>query len=105
MSDIVNEQWWLGDPEPGVLVWARLRVDEDGRAEVFDATGLRLHFDDEDFARSHLLDHGYRAYDGLDDDDAAGMGFDLAEVGPPAAEDEEELVTLMTQKLGAWTRN
>ena len=102
MSEIVQEQWWLGDPEPGVLIWARLRLDEEGRAEVLDSTGLRLRFDDEGFARAHLLDNGYRAFDGLDADDAAGMGFDLAEVGPPEADDDEELVSAMTQRL--WSR-
>jgi hypothetical protein len=102
MSDIVSEHWWLGDPEPGVLIWARLRIDEDGRAEILDSTGLRLRFDDENFARSHLLDHGYRAFDGLDAEDAQGMGFALAEVEPPEADSEGELVALMTQKL--WPR-
>jgi hypothetical protein len=105
MSEIVSEQWWLGDPEPGTLIWARLRLDDEGRAEVLDSYGMRLRFDDEGFARSHLLDNGYRAFDGLDADDAAGMGFDLAEIEPPAGDDEDELIAAMTQKPGSWSRS
>jgi len=92
-----NDQWWiasLGD----FLVWARLRVSPSGHVEVLDATGETLHYDDEDAGRSALLDAEFRAFDGLDDDDAAVMGFDLDSVEPPRAENDEELVPLMTEK-------
>ena len=93
-----DEHWWLaalGD----MLVWARLRVLDTGNAEVFDARGETLVYDDEDAARAALLDAEFRAFDGLDDDDAAQLGFDLDSLAPPEGEDDEELLALMTEKL------
>jgi len=92
------EQWWvtsLGD----ILVWARLRVRESGHAEVLSAEGEMLRYDDEDTAHAALLDADFRAFDGLDEDDAAMLGFDLGSIEPPEAENDEELVPLMTKKL------
>lgn len=92
------EQWWvavLGD----MLVWARMRVLESGAAEVFSAEGETLRYDDEDSAHAALLDADFRAFDGLDEDDAAMLGFDLDEIDPPEAENDEELLPLMTEKL------
>jgi hypothetical protein len=94
-----DEQWWvasLGD----TLVWARLRVLESGVAEVFDAQGETLRYNDEDAAHAALLDAEFRAFDGLDEDDAAHMGFDLDSTEPPEAENDEELLPLMTEKTG-----
>ena len=93
-----DDQWWLaalGD----MLVWARLRISESGNAEVFDARGETLVYDDEDSARAALLDAEFRAFDGLDEDDAALMGFDLDSTAPPEAEDDDDLLPLMTEKL------
>ena len=93
-----DDQWWLaalGD----MLVWARLRVSESGNAEVFDARGETLVYDDEDSARAALLDAEFRAFDGLDEDDAALLGFDLDSTAPPEAEDDDDLLPLMTEKL------
>ena len=98
LHDTPHEQWWvasLGD----TLIWARLRVHDSGTAEVFDAAGETLLYDDEDAAHAALLDAEFRAYDGLDDDDAAALGFDLESVAPPNAESDEALLPLMTEKL------
>lgn len=92
------EQWWvasLGD----MLIWARLRVREDGVADVFSAEGETLRYDDEDSAHAALLDAEFRAFDGLDEDDAALLGFDLDSIAPPEAANDEELLPLMTEKL------
>ena len=94
-----RESWWVLDPVPGVLVWARLVERDDGGSEVFDSTGLTTRFADETAARMHLLDQAYRAYDGLDEDDALEMGFSLATVAPPRAATELELLRAMTQRL------
>jgi len=97
-QDNYEEQWWiasLGD----MLVWARLRVLESGVAEVFNAEGETLRYDDEDAARMALLDAEFRLFEGLDDDDAATLGFELDSVEPPQAENDEELLPLMTEKL------
>jgi len=99
MSDSYDdEQWWvasLGD----ALIWARLRVLESGLAEVLDSAGETLRFDDEDTAQAALLDAEFRAWDGLDEEDAAQMGFDLEFTAPPEAESDEDLLPLMTEKL------
>ena len=92
------EHWWvtaLGD----TLIWARLRVLESGVAEVFDAAGDTLRYDDEDAAHAALLDAEFRVFDGLDEEDAAALGFDLDSIAPPEGEDDAALLPLMTEKL------
>jgi hypothetical protein len=92
------EQWWvaaLGD----TLVWARMRVLDSGTAEVFSAEGETLRYDDEDGAHAALLDAEFVAFDGLDEDDAAVLGFDLDSIQPPEAENDEDLLRYMTEKL------
>ena len=84
----ITDQWWVavvGD----MLVWARLSVFESGIAEVFDSSGERPRYDDEQQARMALLDAEFRAFDGLDEEDAALMGFDLDSVAPPQGDDED----------------
>ncbi len=91
-------EWWVavvGD----TLVWARLSMLESGIAEIFDSSGERPRYDDEQHARMALLDAEFRCFDGLDEEDAAIMGFDLESVEPPHSNDEEELLSLMVQKL------
>jgi len=96
MSESV--QWWiagLGD----TVIWARMQVLPDGVAEVFDNDGRVLRYDDETAARMALLDAEFRAFDGLDEDDAALLGFDLGDIEPPHGESDEELLPRMVQKL------
>jgi hypothetical protein len=91
-------QWWLaavGD----TLIWARLVVLDDGVAEVFDSDGGILRYDDETTARMALLDAEFRAFDGIDEDDAAAMGFDLDSFEPPRGDSDEELLKYMVHKL------
>jgi hypothetical protein len=93
-----EDQWWitsLGD----ILIWARLRVLESGVAEVFNAEGETLRYDDEDAAQMALLDAEYRAFDGLDDDDATMLGIELDSVEPPMGNTDEELLPVMTENL------
>lgn len=91
-------EWWvacIGD----TLVWARLRILDSGIAELLDSSGETLRYDDEASARMGLLDAEFRAFDGLDEDDAAILGFDLDEVEAPRGENDEDLVPQMVQKL------
>ena len=91
-------EWWVavvGD----TLVWARLTVLESGIAEVFDSSGERPRYDDEQHARMALLDAEFRSFNGLDEEDAAIMGFDLESVEAPFSNDDDELLTMMVQKL------
>jgi hypothetical protein len=97
MNELAAE-WWLacvGD----MLVWARLQVLDSGIAEILDSSGGNLRYDDEASARAALLDAEYRAFDGLDEDDAAILGFDLEEVEAPRGANDEELLALMIEKL------
>jgi hypothetical protein len=91
-------QWWiavLGD----TLIWARLTLTDSGVAEVFDSDGRTLRYDDETQARMALLDAEFRAFDGIDEDDAAILGFDLEEVEPPRGDSDEEMLPRMVEKL------
>ncbi len=93
-----NPQWWIaaiGD----TLIWARLTMTDAGIAEVFDSDGNTLRYDDETQARMALLDAEFRAYDGLDEEDAALLGFDLDEIEPPRGDSDEELIPRMVAKL------
>lgn len=94
----MSAQWWLaafGD----VMIWARMDVLDSGIAEVLDSDGRVLRYDDETAARMALLDAEFRAWDGLDEDDAAALGFDLDSVEPPRADNDEDLLPRMIQKL------
>jgi hypothetical protein len=97
MSDH-EPQWWLavlGD----TLIWARLTLTDEGVAEVFDSDGRTLRYDDETQARMALLDAEFRAWDGMDEDDAAMFGIDLEEIEPPRGDSDEEMLSRMVQKL------
>ena len=93
-----SEQWWVASLGR-TLVWARLRVSESGTATVFDCDGRTLPYDSEDSARGALLDAEFFAWDGLDEDDAARLGFDLGSVAPPRAKTDDALRERMIQEL------
>lgn len=102
MSDetrIIATQWWVASLGK-TLIWARLQVLESGVARVFDCDGRTLPYDGEDSARAALLDAEFRAWDGLDDEDAASLGFSLEAVQPPQADNDEQLREQMVQALG-----
>lgn len=96
----VSEHWWVASLGK-TLVWARLRVKPMGTAEVFDCDGRTLTYDSEESAQAALLDAEFRAFDGLDQDDAAGLGFNLGEVAPPQGDDDASLAERMIQTLPA----
>ncbi|WP_374605475.1 hypothetical protein [Arenimonas sp.] len=101
MSDETNrddDQWWLA-ALPRMLVWSRLRVLDSGVAEVFDCDGRINIYESEDVARSALMDAEFRAFDGMDADDAEAWGLDLEEIEPPRAEDDEALRERMIQPI------
>jgi hypothetical protein len=102
MSDtesVVSTQWWLASLGK-TLIWARLDLLSEGTARVFDCDGRKVSYDSEDSARAALLDAEFRAYDGLDAEDAGELGFSLEAVQPPHAESDETLRELMVQQLG-----
>ena len=96
----IAETWWVASLGR-TLVWARLRLRESGVAEVFDCDGRTLTYDSEDSARSALLDAEFRAFDGIDDDDALDLGFAPGEATPPLGQDDDTLRERMIQLLPA----
>lgn len=96
MSD--NDQWWLATIGR-TLIWARLRMLEAGTAEVLDSDGVSQPYDSEDTARAALMDAGFVALDGLDEDDAQARGFALDELVPPSGENLELLRPQMVRQL------
>ncbi len=97
MSD-TRDEWWLATAG-NTLIWARLRVLDAGTAEVFDCDGATLPYDSEDSARAALMDAEFVAYDGLDEDDAAARGVDLATAAPPRGTDPDALRPQMIVRL------
>ncbi len=94
----IDVQWWctsLGT----TLLWARLTVYDSGVAEVLAASGELSRYDDETTARMSLLDAAYVAFDGLDELDAAEMGFDLDSMHVPVADSDEDLLPRMSHKI------
>jgi len=96
---VVSEQWWLARPEH-LLVWARLQVTESGIAMVFDSAGDTLTYENEDIARAALMDADFRAFDGMDSDDADGIGLWLEELEPPQGQYDEDLLPQMVKVIG-----
>ena len=96
---VVSEQWWLARPEH-LLVWARLQVSDSGIAMVFDSAGATLAYENEDIARAALLDADFRAFDGMDQDDANELGLWLEELEPPTGESDHELLPQMVRSIG-----
>ncbi|MFA5683012.1 MAG: hypothetical protein WCZ65_07455 [Lysobacteraceae bacterium] len=97
---MIASQWWLR-ALGRTLIWARLDLHDSGIAQVFDCDGRTLVYDSEDSARAALLDAEFAALDGLDEDDAAALGLDLASIHPPAAGSDEALRERMIQALPA----
>lgn len=91
--------WWLATIGR-TLIWARLRVNEAGTAEVLDSDGKTLPYDSEDSARAALFDAEFVSLDGLDEEDALMRGFSLNEISPPRGEDDADLRERMVVTLG-----
>lgn len=97
MND-TRDEWWLATAG-NTLIWARLRVLDAGTAEVFDCDGATLPYDSEDSARAALMDAEFVAYGGLDAQEAADSGFDLASIAPPHAGEDDALRARMIVRL------
>lgn len=97
-TESATTHWWLVGLG-NMLVWSRLRLFNDGHAEIFAADGRTLHFESHEVARAALMDAEFRALDGLDEEDAGMLGFDLASTAPPFAETDKDLLPLMTQPI------
>lgn len=80
----MRESWWLMDCSFPDLVWARLRVREDGVVEVVSA-GNRHAFADEETARHWLAEDEFIPLSDLDDPAIRReYGLDQRDIHPPA---------------------
>ena len=95
IEETPHDSWWLATLG-NTLIWARLRILEAGTAEVLDSDGNTMPYDSPDSARAALMDAGFVAYDGLDEDDALHRGFSLHEIVPP----DEPTAANMVVNLG-----
>lgn len=98
-TPVLASQWWVASLGK-TLIWARLDLLPEGTAQVLDCDGRNVAYDGEESARAALLDAEFRAYDGLDAEDAESMGFSLESVQPPQAANDTALRELMVQELG-----
>lgn len=97
-DEVVTTEWWAS-AHGNILIWARLTTLASGIAEVFDCDGRVLRYDDDVSARTALMDAEFRAFDGIDDDDALMIGVDLDTTEPPHGDGDAELREQMVQKI------
>ena len=92
---VVDEQWWLMWAAFPDLNWARLRVFDDGKADVLDCDGRRRTFQGEAQARVSLLEDEYTRLSELSDEDDPDLPVPRRELHPPVANSDRELVPKM----------
>lgn len=73
------------------LNWARLRVFDDGSADVFDMDGRTLEFPNEKEAMLSLAEDGHSKFSRFDEEDEREWGIPLRSIAPPAGDSDEEL--------------
>lgn len=85
------------------LVWARLRINADGTAEVLGSGGKEI-FPSQDEARSYLFEDEYAPLEWLrehEDEDTflrERLGRSLREISPPVAASEPGLISRMVSR-------
>ena len=91
MAQIVETTWWLEWRTSEYLHWARLRIFQDGTAEVFDLDGKYHHFPNCESARLWLNEDEYSLLAHMIENCEVE-----AEVVPPYASDDKSLAPLMS---------
>jgi hypothetical protein len=88
---IVEVEWWLewaGLPER--LTWARLRVFQDGTADVsFGPDGGIYGFDNRTYAGYFLSADEFQPLETMDEEDEAEYGIVVESLVPPVWEDSD----------------
>ena len=96
--------WWLTSLGR-IVIWAGVRELPAGTAEIIDSDGNVMAYDSLDSARAALMDANFSALDGMDDGDAASLGFHLEELTVPVGEDPETLHPQLVQQLDKRTKS
>lgn len=100
MRSVRETQWWLMWCDFPNLNWARLRVYDDGSADVFDSDGRTQRFLIREDAIHSLLEDEYQELHTLDENDEEDLGVPLATIRPPAGVSDDELLSQMYMRAG-----
>jgi hypothetical protein len=88
---VVEEEWWLSEPDLPGLVWARLREFENGASDVcFDEFGNLYGFADRKSATDILLEDEFVRFLNLDREDEKEYAMNLGETYHPPWIDRKE---------------
>ena len=98
-KEIVKVQWWLMWCDFPNLNWARLKVYDDGSADVFDMDGRTSRFPNEQEAIWFLAEDEFSALNSLDEDDERMLGVPLSSITPPIGNTDADLLPQMYVKV------
>lgn len=89
---VTEVEWWLEWAAlPHRLTWGRLRVFEDGTADVsFGPDGGIYGFDSREYAGYFLSEDEFSPLGSMDEEDEAEYGIVLGALEPPAWEDNDD---------------
>jgi hypothetical protein len=96
-KQLVREEWWLMTCDFPNLNWARLRIYDDGTADVFDSDGTTMLFVSYDKAWENLSEDEYDTIDAVRKD-AVEYGLSLEELTPPTANADVDLIARMLKR-------
>ena len=90
-KSVAETEWWVSHRSLPDLVWARLRVFDDGTADACWSEGTRLYgFDNRDYAGYLFSEDEYISSEGWDEEDEADYGVQIAAVSRPVWEDHPD---------------
>lgn len=98
-NDSYTDSWYLMYSSLPDLNWARLRVFESGRAEVFDCDGRTHQFTTEKEAGWWLAEDEFQALESFDSEDEEEYGMKFADISPPRAQNDTELRSKMYVRM------
>lgn len=90
-SEPYTDLWYLMYSSLPDLNWARLRVFDSRRAEVFDCDGRTTSFTTQEEAGWWLAEDEFQALASFDSEDEEEYGITFADIAPPRAENVSEL--------------
>lgn len=90
-KQVVAVEWWLHECPLPELMWARLRVFNDGTADAcWEDGGILYGFDEARFAGYFFSEDEYRRLSAMDAEDDLEYGMSFGEIVPPTWTDRPE---------------
>lgn len=84
-------EWWLSSCDLPELIWARVRVFDDGTADsAFSPRDTLYGFENRDYAGYILSEDEFTRFSGLDAEDEREYGIQLATIKPPEWVDDPD---------------